>query len=223
MFEVVVLKVLPGFGVGECDFLFSFVSLEKRVRIERFSFFEAVRNSLLGDVLVRVELCRITGLSNRELVFDVNSHGKPFLVNTSGVHYNISHVGDCIVCVVGDVPVGVDVEFVKPFDVSVVERFFTVDEQVYVLSSKCDVRNMRFFEVWTKKESRIKCEGKNLGALSSFSVLDSLGQFGIFYHCVCYNGEVIGYVCSSKKESPSIRVIDSGELLQRANCLNKIR
>jgi 4'-phosphopantetheinyl transferase len=220
MFKVVLFRVIPDLTQAECEGLFSFVSLEKQERVKRFSFFEAMRNSLLGDVLARIELCRVTGLSNNELEFDVNPYGKPFLVNTSGVHYNISHAGNYIACVVSDVPVGVDVELVRPVDVGVVERFFASDEQAYVLLSKDEVQSERFFEVWTKKESRLKCEGKSLlEFLSSFSVLNSSELSRVFYHCISNSGELVGYVCSSKKESPSIRVIDTFRLLQYARLL----
>jgi phosphopantetheine--protein transferase-like protein len=159
---------------------------------------------------------------NCELEFGVNSCGKPFLVNNSHVHYNVSHGGSCVVCVVCDVPVGVDVEVVRPVDLSVVERFFVADEKEYVLSAQGDVRRERFFEVWTKKESRIKCEGKGLfESLSSFSVLESFRQSGLFYHCIYNDGEIMGHVCSSKEEPPAVRVIDMHTFLQQAKLLKQ--
>jgi len=220
LFEVVILRVIPELTLDEYVFLCSLCSLEKRERINRFYSFGDAQNSLIGDVLVRVELCRITGLSNRELAFSVNSHDKPFLTNDSQVHYNISHANKYITCVISDVSVGIDIETVKPFDVKIVERFFTPDEQTYVLSSQGDMRNKRFFEVWTKKESRIKWAGRGLfESVSSFSVLNSLEQSEIFYHCIYDNGEIIGHVCSSKKEKPSIKIIDTPILLQKASLL----
>jgi 4'-phosphopantetheinyl transferase len=216
LFEVVILRGVSELTRVEYDVLLSFASLEKQKRLTRFCFFDDAKRSLVGDILVRVELCRITGLSNRELEFAVNSFGKPFLVNNSHVHYNISHVGDYVVCVISDVPVGIDIELIKPIDVNVVERFFMSDEKAYVLSSSGDdVRNERFFEVWTKKESRIKLEGTNVFKfLSSFSVLDSLKHQNIFYHCIYNADKIIGYVCSSNKGLPLVRVIDAPALLQ---------
>jgi phosphopantetheinyl transferase len=106
--------------------------------------------------------------------------------------------------------------------VKIVERFFTSDEQAYILSAQQeDVLNKRFFEVWTKKESRIKCEGKDLlEALTSFSVLDPpLKQSKFVYQHICNNGEIIGHVCSSKTEPPSVRVMDHSMLLQQVKLL----
>jgi len=215
MFEVVILRIVPELSFEEFEGLLSFVSLKKQKRIKRFYFFRDAQNSLLGDILARVEICRITGLSNSQLEFAVNTHGKPFLVNNSQVHYNISHAGQYVACVVGDVAVGVDIEVVRPIDEGIVERFFVPDEKAYVLSARGDRRNERFFEVWTKKESRIKHDGGDLlESLSCFSVLDSLKSPEIFYHCVYNTGEIISHVCSSSVELPSVRVIDTEVLLQ---------
>ena len=217
-----VLIVVPELSRVEYANLLSFVSLEKRKRLKRFQLFSDAQNSLLGDVLARIELCRIAGLRNSELEFDVNSCGKPFLVNNSCVHYNVSHTSSCVACVIDDVPVGIDVELIRPIDVSMVERFFVHDEQTHILSVQGDIRDERFFEVWTKKESRIKWEGENLfGSLTSLNVLNSLEQPKVFYHCIYNNDKIVGYVCSSKKEPPSVKVINTSTLLRNVKLLLK--
>ncbi|MDR0318998.1 MAG: 4'-phosphopantetheinyl transferase superfamily protein [Nitrososphaerota archaeon] len=221
MFKVVILRSVSELMRDDFDILCSLVSLEKQERIKRFCSFLDAQNSIMGDVLARVEICRVTGLSNRQLEFAVNTYGKPFLVNNSHIHHNISHASHYVACVISDVSVGIDIELIKPIDMKIVKRFFALDEQAYVSSSsQGDTVNERFFEVWTKKESRIKCEGKGLlSSLSSFSVIDPLKHSGFFYHCICNNGEIVGHVCSSKAEPPSVRVIDHDMLLQYARLL----
>ncbi len=72
----------------------------------------------------------------------------------------------------------------------------------------------RFYEVWTKKESRIKWEGNGLHkALSTFSIFES-GDQGCAYHNVFQNNEAICYVCSTKKETPTIRMINTDSFIQ---------
>jgi 4'-phosphopantetheinyl transferase len=217
---VVLLKVIPDLTRDQYAVLLSLVSSEKQKRLNKFCFFRDRQNALLGDVLARVEICRITGLSNSQLEFSINPYGKPFLVNNSQVHYNISHAGQYVACVIGNVPVGIDIDMVRSIDVKIVERFFVSEEKAYVLSAQGDLRNKRFFEVWTKKESRIKCEGRGLfESLSAFSVLNSLEQKFV-YHCIYDNGEIMGYVCSSCEELPSVRMIDTAALLRCASLLN---
>jgi len=222
VFEVVIFMAVSELTLDEYGVLFSLVSSEHQERVKRFRFFGDAQNCLVGDVLARVEICRVTGLGNRQLEFAVNSYGKPFLVNDPCLHYNISHAGHCVACVVSDVPVGIDVEVVRSVDMRVVERFFALDEQEYVLSAQKDVQRQRFFEVWTKKESRIKWAGKGLlESLSSFSVLDTQKRGEVFYHRVYDNGEVICHVCSSKEESPLVRVINTIKLFEYIQSFSK--
>jgi 4'-phosphopantetheinyl transferase len=223
MFEVVILIVIPELAIAEYDALLLCVSSEKRERIKRFSFFEDARNCLMGDILARVEICRVTGLNNKQLDFAVNQYGKPFLTNNPLVHHNISHAGPYIACVISDEPVGIDIELIKPIDMKIAERFFTSDETMYILSAQDDIRRQRFFEVWTKKESRIKWAGKNLlKNLPSFSVSNSPEQYGFFYHRVYSNEEVMCYVCSNKEEPPGVRVIDLPTLLRHIKLSDKM-
>ncbi|MCL1970248.1 MAG: 4'-phosphopantetheinyl transferase superfamily protein [Candidatus Bathyarchaeota archaeon] len=220
MFKVIILRSTSDLMRDEYDVLFSLVSLEKQEHIKQICSFQDAQNSLIGDVLARVEICRATGLNNRQLEFAVNPCGKPFLANTSQVQFNISHAGHYVAFVISDAPVGIDVELIKTIDVKIVERFFMPDEQTYVLSAHDDVLYEHFFEVWTKKESRVKYEGKSLlESLSSFSVLNPRTQSEIFYHCIYNNGEIIGHVCSSRAEPPSVKMIDHDILLQYARSL----
>jgi phosphopantetheinyl transferase len=222
MFEVVVLVAALELTMDQYTMLFSLVSLEKQKRVKSFRSFLDACNCLLGDVLVRSELCRVVGFGNEQLEFALNSFGKPFLVNSPNVHFNISHAGNCVVCVVSDSSVGIDVEVVRPIDdAQIAAHFFSQEEQAYISSDSSDLlRNQRFFEVWTKKESRIKWDGQGLSkSLPSFSVINPSGSQTVFYHCIYNNNNVICHVCSDKKEPPSVRVIDTNMLLQQARLL----
>ena len=213
MFEAVVLIVDPELTQTEFDALLPLITLEKQERIKRFHFFRDARNALLGDVLARTEICRATGLSNRQLDFAANEYGKPFLTNNPHIHYNISHAGHYIACAVTDEPVGIDIELIKPIDMKIAERFFTPDEAGYIYKAQ---QSHRFYEIWTKKESRIKWEGKGLSKpLPSFSVFDPIECKHLAYHEVFCNDEAICHVCSTQREKPSVRVIHTAELLQR--------
>jgi len=168
MFEVVILTVIPELTQDEFAALLPLISPEKRERIRQFRFFRDMRNCLLGDVLARVEICRATGLSNKQLEFSTNLYGKPFLLNNYHTHFNISHAGNYVACVVTDEPVGIDMELIKSADLRIAERFFAPDETAYIMA---DEQTLRFYETWTMKESRIKWEGVGLNkSMSSFSV-----------------------------------------------------
>lgn len=212
MFEVVFLTISPEPIHDEFNEMLSLVSPEKRERIKKFHFFEDARNCLMGDVLSRIEICRVTGLKNRQLEFSVNDFGKPFLVTNQNVHFNISHAGHYIACVVADRAVGIDVEVIKPIDLKIAERFFASDETIYIMSGE---KVLRFYEVWTKKESHIKWDGKGLHkSLASFSVFDTNKHNQPTYHKILQSDEVICHCCSLEKETPSIRFTDTASFMR---------
>ena len=210
MLDVVILIAMPELTQEDFNSLLPLVSSEKQDRIKRFHFFRDAQNCLLGDILSRFEICRATGISNRQLEFSVNAYGKPFLVDNHHVHFNISHAGHYVSCAISDEPVGVDVELIKTVDLKIAERFFAPDETAYIMG---DESKQRFYEVWTKKESRIKWEGLGLSkSLPSFSVFEKNEQ--LIYHKALQNDEVICHVCSAKDEMPTIRVMDTTAFMQ---------
>ena len=212
MLEVVILTINPELTQNEFDSLMPLVFSEKQERIKQFRFFQDARNCLLGDILARSEICRATSLANSQLEFSKNAYSKPFLVNSSHIHFNISHSGCYVACAVADEPVGIDIEIIKPVDLKIAERFFALDEARYVMDGN---HTFRFYDVWTKKESRIKWEGKGLSKpITSFSVFDSDEQETITYHEVFQNEEAICYVCSTKQALPSIKLMNTKTFIQ---------
>lgn len=159
MFEVVILTVIPELTQKDFDALLPIVSPDKQERIKQFHFFRDARNCLLGEILARVEICHFTDLSMKQIDFSVNKYGKPFVIGKPSIQFNISHAGHYIACAISDEPVGVDIELIKTADMQIAKRFFTADETSYIMDGQ---QNTRFYEVWTKKESRIKWEGKGL-------------------------------------------------------------
>lgn len=99
-----------------------------------------------------------------------NIWGKPFVKDREGFCYNLSHSGRYVVIAWGCSEVGVDVQ---QHDRSVAadaiaRRYFTSEEQSYIQGDL-----LRFYEVWTKKESYLKYIGKGLRkSLGSFHVLE---------------------------------------------------
>lgn len=212
MFEIAILTVTSELSQNEFDTLLHLVSPEKQERIKQFSFFRDARNCFLGDVLVRVEICRSTGFGMKQLEFTTNEYGKPFLIGRPCIQFNISHAGRYIACAVADEPVGIDIEIMKPLELRIAERFFASDETEYIM---VDNHIYRFYEVWTKKESRIKWEGKGLHkSLPSFSVFESNEQDRLIYHEIFQNDEAICYVRSTKQILPSIKVMDTVTFIQ---------
>ena len=215
MSDIIILNATPILKENEFNTLMQLVTPEKQERINRFHFYNDACNTLLGDVLTRVEICRLTGLSNKHHEFSVNEYGKPILSSNPRIHFNISHSGNYVVCAIGDKQSGIDIEIIKPVDLKIANRFFAADEKEYIFNPKDSFITNRFYEIWTKKESRIKWEGKGLSIpLPSFSVLNSEELKSITYHMVINNDEAICHVCSYINDVPKIREIDNAMLMK---------
>jgi 4'-phosphopantetheinyl transferase len=55
----------------------------------------------------------------------VGEHGKPLL---DGLHFSLSHSGDCVACAVSDQPVGLDIQQQRTVGVRLVERIANPDD-----------------------------------------------------------------------------------------------
>ncbi len=161
--------------------LMHLVSDDKKERLERFSRRRDAQNSLLADVLSRFLICQREHINNDQLRFETNAYGKPF-VSIPFIHFNASHAGHRIAVAISDFPIGIDIETITTPCAEIAKRYFSQDESAYVLHP-CQAMDLRFFEIWTKKEAYIKYKGKGLAiALRSFSVLQPPPYEKIFFH-----------------------------------------
>ncbi len=68
-------------------------------------------------------------------------------------------------------PVGVDIEKIRPIDFAIAERFFTASEYRLLMDTAEQERLQLFYTLWTLKESYIKFVGKGLSIpLDSFAI-----------------------------------------------------
>ena len=65
---------------------------------------------MIGDKLLETALKQERNIKLSEEPRGVGEHGKPFLSYRPGVHYNISHSGAYVVCVLADQEVGIDIQ-----------------------------------------------------------------------------------------------------------------
>ena len=84
--------------------------------------------------------------------------GKPLL---NEAHFNISHSGDMVLLAFStEVPVGIDVEKVRPIEHQKFVKQFHEEELRDFEEAR--ISEDRFFEYWTRKEAVIKAIGKGL-------------------------------------------------------------
>ncbi|MBI3550172.1 MAG: 4'-phosphopantetheinyl transferase superfamily protein [Elusimicrobia bacterium] len=99
---------------------------------------------------------------------ELSRFGKPFLAG-SPLRFNVSHSGAiALLAFARDADVGVDIERVRemPDAQDIVDKYFSQADKAAFRRSACDTR--AFFEIWTRKEARLKAEGVGLsGALDA--------------------------------------------------------
>ena len=88
-------------------------------------------------------------------------HGKPFLRDYPGIHFNLSHCSRAALCVVSDAPVGCDVETVTtPLDRDLLDHCFNPREREAILAAERP--EVAFCTLWTRKEAFLKWTGEGL-------------------------------------------------------------
>lgn len=181
MITIRVLQVPEVMPEAYWNHFLSQVSAERRTQASRFVRQADAYRSVLGEILTRVTLSRLTGLRPAELSFTRNPYGKPSLSHHSDVQFNVSHSGDWIALISGGTDeLGVDVEKIAPIDMQIAERFFSPTESQFLSATPDDRRLNTFYRLWTLKESYIKAVGMGLSIpLDSFAILPDEG--GVWY------------------------------------------
>lgn len=189
------------------DSLLSSVPSDRAERAKR-----VMNADMRGCILASYVLCKgmlsDVGITTFDIAHD--EYGKPALVPSCGVHFNLSYSSTVVSCCIADNEIGVDVERIGRIELSVARRFFHQNEYDEILS--CGNPEMAVTRLWTIKESMAKCIGKGI---SRELLCGNLGRFSqtalhtFFFSNQQYNVNeyfLPGYcfsVCSTTNELPS--------------------
>ncbi len=105
---------------------------------------------------------RYSGVSLQRL--DKAENGAP--LPSDGVYWSLSHKEIYVAAVTSHMPVGIDIEQIKPVSDGVVKR--TADQAEWDLAPQMDLP--LFFRYWTAKEAVLKAVGKGLAGLDKCRV-----------------------------------------------------
>lgn len=143
----------------------------------------------------------------------VGENGKP---QAPGIHFNLSHSDEMVICAVGEKAVGCDVEKIKTMPEKVAERFFCESEKKHLGGFEAEQLEQEFFRLWTMKESYMKMTGEGMKLpLSQFEIVFGnqvrVKRDEVIQPCYFKEYKVPGYkvtVCSEDTEfAPDMKYI----------------
>ena len=155
---------LPAEDNGWQDWL----SPDELARGDRFQFAPDRRMFHYSRSLLRRILGNYLKVFPARVAFLYTEFGKPYLPDAAEgrqLEFNLSHSGETVcIAVTRAVPVGIDVEKVKPSpDLDqVAERFFSAGERQDLASLTGQTKVAAFYRCWTRKEALIKASGEGL-------------------------------------------------------------
>ena len=146
------------------------LSAYRREKIEKQTNERVRLRSLTAELLLRHAL-RDGGFAvEGPLNIVVSGPGKPVL-RDGACAYTLSHSADAVLCALGERNVGADIQIASKANEALIGRFFSEEERAFVRGAEDPDR--AFSEVWAKKESFCKMDGRGLALpLGSFSVFD---------------------------------------------------
>ena len=92
--------------------------------------------------------------------FEYGEHGKPFLADYPDIYFNLSHCQAAAACVIGDHPVGIDIEQITRYKESLVRYVMNEDEIAEI--NRALRPDVAFIKYWTMKEALMKTSGQGI-------------------------------------------------------------
>lgn len=151
--------------------LFRLISSNRKQKIKNFRFYNDKIWSLYGEVLLRYGLFLSNYyMLNQEISY--TEYGKPYLKENYGIHFNISHSGDYVICAISNNPVGIDIQQHSFIDLEIIDLLHEVEkERLLCANLDEELKKFLFFNIWVGKESFIKYSGTGLSCdLNSFYI-----------------------------------------------------
>ncbi|MDR3442751.1 MAG: 4'-phosphopantetheinyl transferase superfamily protein [Legionella sp.] len=143
---------------------YQLLNAEEKARAERFYFSQHKRRFSMARATLRIILARYLNTRPDRLEFSYNSHGKPKVINSSRLQFNLSHTGDLALLAIGKgFPMGVDIEkySARSYE-GIAKTLFSEQELEEFMKVPASLKPATFFHIWSQKEAFIKACGLGL-------------------------------------------------------------
>ncbi|TDL48803.1 4'-phosphopantetheinyl transferase superfamily protein [Paenibacillus dendritiformis] len=152
--------------------LVPFLSADQQERYARLSQRADRHRMVIAEVLVRCQICRLTGRRNDEIAFIRNRYGKPYLAPDNSIYFHTSHSSSWIVTAIDRCDVGIDIERIRPMEPEEARILCTPREYRIAAGLDADARARFLHWLWTAKQSYLKARGTGrYGPLDELEIL----------------------------------------------------
>lgn len=131
---------------------------------KEFNFLKSLKDNKCYYNTIYLSISKYFNLPLAALLIEKDKNGKPYLRDIKDIHISISHSKNILLYTISENKVGVDIEFIRPvknFIDKIKNKAFHQEEIDYIYEDESDL-DIKFFEVWTKKEAYLKYLGIGL-------------------------------------------------------------
>lgn len=140
------------------DDLLKLFSIERQKKILSYRFNADRNRTIWAELLVRRAVAEKFSYPLEKVQVYRDATGKPHIAELPA-EISLSHAGNWVVCSVGEIKSGVDVEIDSTDALEIAERFFLPGEYEKIISLPEKLRGRQFLIYWTLKESYFKFTG----------------------------------------------------------------
>ena len=139
--------------------LLPYLTKEEIIKSKDYKSEIAKINYLVSRAILNLSLKGLLEKGINDLIVKRDKNNKPYLENTIGLKFNISHTEGLVLLAFSKREVGIDVEKINfKFEFKdILENCFTRDEIINI-----DNNIISFHRYWTAKEAYLKCDGIGL-------------------------------------------------------------
>lgn len=142
------------------------LSCEELARVNGFAAPGPARTFIAGRLVLRGLVAKMAGCRPEDVMFHLEAGGKPRVEHPRGIEVNLTHSDGWILAATASLPVGIDMEAVRPMDWPIIaRRFLSPADRHWLEAYPVEDRQRAFFHLWTWKESVAKAVGAGLGLL----------------------------------------------------------
>lgn len=135
-----------------------YFSAERRKKILSYRFNADRNRTLWAEILARYVVAEKFSCPLEKIQVYRDAKGKPNIANFP-VEISLAHAGNWVVCSLGEIKNGVDVEIDSTDALEIAENFFLPKEFNKIISLPKGLRKRQFLIYWTLKESYFKLTG----------------------------------------------------------------